>query len=35
MLTIYFGLNVTLIYSRLHIYVLKCSLDKKNPTFYM
>ena len=29
MLTIYFGLNVTLNYSWLHIYILKRSLDEK------
>ena len=35
MLTIYFGLNVTLNYSWLHISMLKGSLDEKNPKVFM
>ena len=35
MLTIYFGFNVTLNYSSLHIFMLKGSLDGKKPKFFI
>ena len=35
MVTVYFGLHVTLNYSWLHISMLKGSLDEINPKFFM